>query len=312
MKATILLGYRLDLDKQGIPLHSYARSTHRVLEEMGHEVIPVGPGHALKNIDSVPEIVLRTSDLFLDIDCGRDKTGRFSFYCEYSETKKLPVKTAVRFIDTHGNPSLHRRMGKKYDHVFFAVWDKRDLFADHPSAHWCPNASDDKWFDYKNHSDKYEKPQFKVGFFSSKDGLSRADDLKRVCDLHHLEYDIREIGSYNRQRWPMTAEAMANCLVLFNRGQKHDGPNQRVIESMLMARPLVSDRDDRDGMNKLFKEGDHYLAYDSRAELANHLQWCFYDYGLALSMALRAYEEVKEKHLIKHRIEQILEVCLSG
>jgi spore maturation protein CgeB len=109
--------------------------------------------------------------------------------------------------------------------------------------------------------------------------------------------------------WPKTAEAMAFCKVLFNRGQKHDGPNQRVIESMLMDRPLISDRDARDGMKQLFEEGEHYLAYSSEAELANNLEWCLREPSLAGSMARRAYELAKEKHQVKHRIEQILEIC---
>ena len=119
--------------------------------------------------------------------------------------------------------------------------------------------------------------------------------------------DVREIGK-SGGRWPRTAEAMAHCKVLFNRGQKHDGPNQRVIESMLMERPLVTDRDKRDGMSRLFIEGEHYLGYDSDSELANNIQWCLREPSLAISMARRGYKLAVEKHQVKNRVEQILEV----
>ena len=246
---------------------------------------------------------IRQADLFLDLDCGRNSKGDLAF-----QTEKPPIPSAVRYIDTHGHPSLHKRQAKFYDHVFFAVWDKRDIFTKHPSAHWCPNASDAHYFYKDILPEEHESRPFDVGFFGSKGGIDRADTLKEICARHVWKADVREIGK-NGNRWPRTSEAMAQCKVLFNHGQKHDGPNQRVIESMLMERPLLSDRDSRDGMSKLFEEGEHYLSYNSDAELADNLSWCLREPSLANSMAKRAYTLAYEKHQVKHRVEQILEVC---
>jgi spore maturation protein CgeB len=79
----------------------------------------------------------------------------------------------------------------------------------------------------------------------------------------------------------------------------------------LMERPLLSDKDPRDGMSLLFEEGEHYLSYTSEAELANNLSWCLREPSLAGSMAKRAYSLAYEKHQVKHRVEQILEVCFG-
>jgi hypothetical protein len=245
-------------------------------------------------------------DLFLDIDSGRNKDGELAF-----QTEKPPILSAVRFIDSHGHATLHKRLAKNYDHVFFAVWDKRDLFTKHPSSHWCPNASDAKYFYKDILPDAHESRPFDVGFFGSKHGLDRADILKTVGDRNKWKLDIRQLGK-TTNRWPHTAEAMAQCRVLFNKGQKHDGPNQRVLESMLMERPLVNDRDPRDGMSQLFEEGEHYLGYDSDSELANNIQWCLREPSLASAMAKRAYRVAYEKHQVKHRVEQILEVTGVG
>ena len=77
---------------------------------------------------------------------------------------------------------------------------------------------------------------------------------------------------------------------------------------MLMERPLITDRDPRDGMSKLFEVGEHYLSYATTSELANNIEWALREPSLASSMARRAYKEAYEKHQVKHRVEQILEV----
>lgn len=307
--ARIILCYRKDLDKRGAVMHSYAESMDRVLSE-DHDILRVGIGHEVTSIDQLEERLIGTYDLLLDVDCGRAKDGELHFQVT-QEKKPTNIKTAVRFIDTHGHPSFHRRLAKHYDHVFFAVYARRDLFANHPSAHWLPNASDDRWFDYTLHLRLWSNPKNMFGFFGSKGGLDRADDLVALCTSHNFTFDVREVGAINRNRWPTTSEAMANCKFLYNRGQKHDGPNQRVIESMLMCRPLITDRDKTDGMSELFEEGTHYLGYESLAELSLQMHWCIENEELARSMAKRAYELAKSKHLIKHRIDQMLEVCLG-
>lgn len=303
--ANIILGYRQDTDKRGAPITTYSNSTHAALLELGHQVEPMGEGHKYTGFDDMLDGLIRQTDLFIDLDCGRNEKGDLPFHCT---EKRAPVPSAVRFIDTHGHPSFHKRAAKNYDHVFFAVWDKRDLFTNHDSVHWCPNASDAKYFYKDLLPDLHESRPMDIGFFGSKGGLDRADTLKEIATRHTWKADIREIGK-NGNRWPRTAEAMSRCKVLFNRGQKHDGPNQRVIEAMLMDRPLVSDKDPRDGMDKLFEYGEHYLPYGSDAELANNVEWCLREPSMAGAMAKRAYQEAYDKHQVKHRVAQILEVA---
>src|SRR3972149_932289 len=287
----IILGYRKPLDKIGKPMETYARSFHYYLMKEGHTILPVGEGHLIPDIDEMKD-VWKSYDLWLDIDNGRNEDGRLRFqYADQDRKDKVNIPSAVRFIDTHGNPSLHHRAARRYNHVFVAVWDKRDCFVSHPSAHWCPNSSDDRWFNYTKYTLNSKFYKYAVGFFGTKDGLERADILKNVCERRRLNYDVREIGSINRQRWPSTAEAMASCRVLFNHGQKHDGPNQRVIESMLINKPLLNDKDDRDGMSKLFRENEHYLSYSNEVELGIQLDWALEDnQELAKDMAERAYK----------------------
>jgi len=303
----IILGYRLEVDVKHQPIETYARSWHFYLKKAGHTVLPVGEGHPFKDIDDLGDI-WKGFNLWLDIDNGRNKNGDLRFqYADQTRKDKIVLPSAVRFVDTHGYPTLHHRAGKKYDHVFFAVWDQRDRFEGHKSAHWCPNASDERWFYPLLSAFSFKHP---IGFFGTKGGIDRADELKEICESRKLEPDVREVGRVGKQRWPETSKAMNDCRVLFNKGQKHDGPNQRVIESMLVGKPLITDRDPRDGMSQLFTEYEHYLGYSTKAELGLQLDWALNesigDSTLALDMAQRALALVKEKHLIQNRVEQVI------
>ena len=307
--AKIILAYRRKTDEAG-EIPTYDTSVFEALLNRGHDVMRVGENQqGYQNVSEIGETEFKSYDLFLDLDCGKNKKGDQHF--QYVNGK-APIPSAVRFIDTHGHPSLHKRMAGNYNHVFFAVWARRDAFASHPSTHWCPNASDDKWFDFELFPTEWRYPKKDIGFYGSKDGLDRADEMRDICNNapSNFAHDIREVGRTDKRRWPRTAEQMANCKMLFNRGQKHDGPNQRVIESMLMCKPLISDRDKADGMGKLFQEGEHFLGYESRSQLFDQMRWCKSNEDLANSMAFRAYRLVKEKHLVRHRVDQILDVCL--
>jgi len=281
------------------PIETYARSMISTLRYLGHEVVEV-PKVPLKKPDAY-----RSVDLLLDIDCGRDGEGKLRWH---GEEVKPPCKSAVYFIDSHGYPSEHKRLATRYDHVFFAVWDRRDLFASHRSAHWCPNFTDLRWFNGKNFD--HIEPEYDFGFFGSKGGLKRAMPLIEIANNNGWTHDVRQISKQGKHRWPMTAEAMARCRVLFNSGQKHDGPNLRVMESMLMKRPLISDLEERSGMSQLFTPFIHYLPYESYTykALGARMLDTMKAPDETSRMAERAYAEVREKHLVQNRIEQILEV----
>lgn len=282
---------------QGEQVETYATSVVRVLREKGHEVVDVAKS-TTQNYDGV--------DLLLDLDSGRNLKGELIWQ---AQNGSLPCQSAVMFIDSHGYPTDHKRLAPHYDHVFFAVWSKRDLFVHHPSAHWCPNFTDDKWFDGEGYPVSYDTPHA-FGFFGSKGGLSRADAMQVIAQRRGWTYDIRQVNAGGKHRWPQTAVAMSHCHTLFNKGQKHDGPNLRVMESMLMNRVLISDKDDTSGMDKLFEPWAHYIPYEyfTYEGLETAMEFCVENPQIAEQIARQGYEEVKANHLVGNRIDQILEV----
>lgn len=283
---------------------NYAQSIVRELIALNQQVTEIGIG-----TEYPQDFSFKDFDLVLDLDCGRNPdTGELSFRFV---NERSPIKSAVWFIDSHGHPNLHHRIARNYDHVFFAVWSKRDIFASHSSAHWCPNATDEIWF---NPTFKEPSPAYDFGFFGSKKGLFRADYLKMLCERNQWTCDVRQINAPNKPRWPYTAQAMGNCKVLFNHGQKHDGPNLRVMESMAMGIPLICDEDPlMSGMNKLFNPWEHYYPYQygTYEGLEDIMKTIKQDYSSAQMTAARALAEVTSKHLIKHRVQQILETSLG-
>jgi hypothetical protein len=273
---------------------SYFHSMVAALRSRGFDVEAM-------SVEDEANIIWDKYDFCLNIDSGRDRRGHDSFLQE----PRIP--SAVYFIDTHGQPTLHKRLSRNYRHVFYAVWSRRDVFADHKSAHWCPNFTDIKKFDGQRHAGS---PEHDFGFFGSKGGLGRATPVLELCQKHNWSYDIRQIGVPWKHRWPSTQEAMANCKALFNHGQKHDGPNLRVMESMAMCRPLITDVDPRDGMDKLFEDGVHYIGYDAYTyeglEKAMNLTKEFPEQ--AMKIAEEGYMEVRKNHSVGNRIDQIIEV----
>jgi hypothetical protein len=271
------------------------------LREKGHHVYVIGEGHPIDRISDLSEPDPKIFDFFLEIDNGRGTDGKLRF--QRQSSFKFPIPSAVVLIDSHGYPDLHKDVAGLYDHVFFAVYARRDLFVGHPSAHWHPNATDPEFF-YPIETD----PEFHVGFFGSKGGLHRANELKEICETFSYPYDIRQVGKAFRHKWPATCEAMNNCAILFNRGQKHDGPNQRVMESMACNRPLLNDLDPRDGMARLFEDGKHYVGYSSKDELEDKLIWLIANPEKAEEIAKAGYEEVLAKHTVSQRVDKVLEV----
>lgn len=292
----IAVSYRVDFyPKDGVstPVESYARCVDRALQALGHNTVNV---HGNTVWDP------KEFDVCLELDNGRASNGTL----EFSGSSSLGLPKAVWFVDSHGQADLHRGMAPYYDYVFFAVWDKRDLFTGHKSAHWCPNATDPQFFYPTN----VRSPQFNFGFFGSKKGLGRAEKMVELCGKHGWTSDVRQVNGAYKHKWPYTCEAMNNCTVLFNHGQKHDAPNLRVLESMAVGRPLISDLDPRSGMDKLFVEGEHYLAYEPYTfkGLEEKMLFAVDNLDECVSMSARARNLVLEKHLIKNRVEQMLEV----
>lgn len=296
----IALSYRQDLH-WGEPVPCYARSYHNAFEAMGHEVYNI---YHMENPDT------SMFDLYLELDNGRDQTGNLGFARHLRRGK---TRTAVLFVDSHGQAEIHKLLAPKYDHVFFSVWDKREIFAGHTSATFCANATDSTYFNVDLVRDI--DVEFDFGFFGSKTGLDRANEMIEICKVNGWTYDVRQVSGKFKVRWPATAQAMGRCYAGFNRGQKHD-LNLRVFETMACGIPLICDYDPRNGMDQLFADWPDYTEWRERLcyeaytfkGLEKAMLFAKNEKAHCNALALSASNYIAENHTIKNRAKQMLEV----
>jgi hypothetical protein len=277
---------------------SYAMCMVRELRALGHDVIEIGK----ERFDDLEKY--KRFDLLIDVDSGRDKNGKYDWHLHKGP---VPIPSVAYFIDTHGQADAHARVASRADHVFFAVWDKRDIFSDHDSAHWAPCATD---LEYFNLGQRAEKPMFNFGFYGSKGGLGRADPMIEICRKYSFTWDVRQIQSQWKVAWPMTGIAMGKCEALFNHGQRHDDPNQRVMESMAVGRVLITPNDLRSGVGHLFEPWIDYIPYEPYTceGLERAMLFVGRKPEACEKIAQNAYNKVAKNHLIKHRVKQVMEV----
>lgn len=279
------------------PIHTYSRCMMRELRALGHDVVEVTK-------EPLALEKYKRFDLLFEVDCGRDLKGNESWH---GHNREIPIPSVAYLIDSHGKPDLHYALQRNYTHVFFAVWDQRDLFRDHKSAHWCPNFTDAEHFNPKF---KAVVPKYDFGFFGSKGGLKRADKLKEYANKNGWSYHVAQAGNKGTQRWPATAQAMGECSILFNHGQKHDDPNLRVMESMAMQLPLITPSDPRSGIGYLFEPWQDYIPYEGYSfnGLEKAMHFAYHKREAAQRIAEAAWTKVMTKHLTEHRIAQIMGV----
>lgn len=288
--------YRYYSANKQIP--TYGMCMVRELRALGHDVIEIDK----KRFDDVEKY--KRFDLLIDLDSGRNTKGEYDWHLAAGP---VPIPSVAYFIDTHGKAEIHAMVAARVDHVFFAPWVKRDVFSDHESAHWAPCATD---FTYFNLGQRVDEPKYNFGFFGSKGGLGRADPMIEICKKHGFTYDVRQIASQYKVAWPHTGEAMGNCEALFNHGQKHDDPNQRVMESIAVGRVLITPSDIRSGIGHLFEPWQDYIPYTpySCEGLERAMLFVGRKPEACEKIAQNAYNKVARNHLIKHRIKQIMEV----
>lgn len=277
---------------------SYGTCMVRELRALGHDVIETGK----ERFDNLNKY--KRFDLLIDLDSGRNSKGQYGWHLHDGP---VPIPSVAYFIDTHGKQDIHAKCAARADHVFFAPWVKRDVFSDHESAWWAPCATDLEYFNLEQRSNK---PEFDFGFYGSKGGLDRAEPMIALCKKHSFTYDVRQISKQYKHQWPMTGIAMGRCKALFSHGQKHDGPNQRVLESMAVGRVLISDNDIRSGMGHLFEPWGEYIPYTpySCEGLEKAMLFVKRKPEACAKIAENAYNKVVKNHLIKHRVKQIMEV----
>ena len=240
--------------------------------------------------ENLPQFKSSDADLFIKIDDG------------LMDNKWLNPNlhpSMYYLIDTHLDPEWRQEMVKEsnFDYLFFAQqsglkfdWQCSNLF-------WVPLGAETESHYFKEPIDKKYDVGF-IGNIHSTYGTKRVDYLDTLFKTYPEFYFGKRFGLDMAQKFK-------ECRIVFNNAMNKD-INMRFFEAQCSGSALLTDRINPD-MNQLgFKEGTHYIGYDTKEEMIDKAKFYLQHVDLREEIADNGKEFVQEKHQYIHRCEEIL------
>lgn len=231
-------------------------------------------------------------DLFMWIESPR--------FVEIKVRPEFPCPTACYVIDTHMRKNELRSLAMQYGTVFIAQKNDAEQFASEGlNAHWLPLAADPEI-----HSPADVVKEFDVGFVGYIEAARYRERFQLLRSLSK-EFKVNVAKAYGRAM----AEAYCRSRIGFNKSLKDD-VNMRIFEVMCMGLPLLTDRIGN-GLTDLFKENQHYAAYEDWPTLRAAVTELLADDKRRLQMGRDARAEILGGHLYDHRVRKILKTVAT-
>lgn len=236
---------------------------------------------------SAPKEDLKWGDLNLVVDWGAD--------CFYDFMYCPPSPNACWLVDTHLGKDYRIKYAKQFDQVYLAQLNDVENFkkAGCKNVEWLPLAANpDLW-----------KPvpivkQYDVCFIGFLNCEKRMDYLDKLFrEFPEFFYGVKFFEKAN--------EKFNQSRILFNISIKDD-VNMRFFEAMSAGVPLLTNRIEKNGMEKLAEEEIHYIGYDSMDEMIAQAKYYLKDYDKAKKIGENAAKLVREKHSYEHRMFDVL------
>lgn len=229
--------------------------------------------------------------------------GRHVWYNEVMELKKWKpeIKTAVWLIDTHVAYQRHKNYIRHFDFVFMAISRYAEEFkAFHPHVYWLPLCYPSPTLPAN------EKNIYPLGFV----GRITPDMTKRVELLKALEEHYGNLCHFVTD-YATVYKTMSQCTIMVNQSYADD-LNFRVFEALACGNILVTN-----SVPDLFKVDTlkaRVFPFET-PQGAIH----FIDTILQQEKKTDVFTQVKEnrqfikeRHMIQHRVEKIIEVLIEG
>ena len=295
----ILLSYGSEHDK-GEGVHY-----DRVLRRLGHDVVHINaatcptygePGRVVCGYPpdvSILEIVKDhpDADLFLYIE-PRALVPR--------DLEASPIPTACLLSDTHRNPKARRTLAALFDHVF--VYHRNHTAAytgrDPATVHWVPYACDTQMF-----RDLGVPRDLDVAFV----GRLYTPERRRIMCALTGRHTVSEPRNYLQHEIPQLY-SRAKIVIDLPPG---DYIPFRVFEAMSCGAMLLTRRMPS-GIEELFREGEHYEAFDTDDELLDKVGRYLRDDDCRVTVAAQGYAAIQQDHTLERRLTQTLDAINSG
>jgi hypothetical protein len=218
---------------------STARYIHAAIENAGDHVTRLdGTGSGARDVDTL---------LFVDPPPARWPIG----------LEDLPCRTAAYLIDTHQDLGLRLTYAPFFDEIFVAQCNDVAAVraAGYPHAQWLPLAADRTFA-----RDPNRWRPLDVAFVGKlgDPATARHQVLDAITTMFHTN-DVHRNYSPGEMR-----ELYGRAKIVVNASIAGD-VNMRVFEAIVSGALLVTDRIGN-GLDELFTEGEHYVAYSSAGE----------------------------------------------
>ncbi|GEM_PF-1777415 len=298
----ILLSYPSQHDKsEGV---NYCRAFRR----LGHEVIEVNASSSSDGLWEPRKVVMG----FSPETCIHDLVARYG-KCDlflYIEPLGLiprslnesPMPTACVISDCHRQLKPRLSLSKFFDHVFLYQRNYLKDFSSHPlgHVHWLPFACD-----IDNFKNQETNRDLDIGFIGNL--FEKENERRKILDILKEKYRLNESRYYLQEEIPKVYSRSKIVLNL----PVGDDLNFRFFEALSCEALLITKRM-HNGQEDLFKEDLHYVAFDSRQELLEKVDFYLKNDAARMKIASAGFEEVKKSHTLSLRLEELLEKIHRG
>jgi spore maturation protein CgeB len=298
----ILLSYASEHD-QGEGIHF---ST--VLRRMGHTVMDLNVACDATGLNAPGRVVrgypatARLSDLLED-------TGAADLYL-YVEPmglipqglEKAPIPTACVISDCHRSLRPRQQLAKFFDHIFLYQRNYLRSFIEHPSSniHWLPYACDTKFF-----RDLRMARDLDVAFIGKL--MEPRSERRRALALISRRCQVNEQRYYLQKEIPAVYSRSKIVLNI----PLGDDLNFRFFEALSCGALLLTKRLSN-GQDDLFKEGLHYEAFSTEAEMLDKVDYYLNHQEERERIAAAGHTEVLSRHDLELRLNGLLETIQAG
>ena len=218
--------------------------------------------------------------------------------------ERLQCPTAGYLIDVHLQAKDLLELSRFFDSVLIGHSDYLPLFRDiNPYSHWLPVACAPDV-----HHPVQCVEQYEVGFVG-RSRLKLKGQVPRAHMLKHLS-QLFSMNDFNRSYGPEEMSLVyGQSKMVFNYPVNND-LNMRFFEALACQKLLVTKRI-ANGQDTLFREGEHFVAYDGLDDLVEVIRFYLEHDDERERIARQGYELVLSKHTYRIRVEEMLDMILA-
>jgi ADP-heptose:LPS heptosyltransferase/2-polyprenyl-3-methyl-5-hydroxy-6-metoxy-1,4-benzoquinol methylase/predicted O-methyltransferase YrrM len=296
-KLKLLMPYSVKRDFGKITLPEWLKDSLRTYYSNEVEVIACGPGNEIEIPDG-PDFYQRVAplvqqfgiDAILDVEGGADSLD-FMFK-RFPDTISVPK--VFWAIDTHQYLDLQSEKAKHFDIVYSA--QKNAVSSLGANARWLPAGAS------MHEVDLVRERSISVAFVGS---LTPAHARRRKV-VEFLSQKLPEFYQHSNVFLDEKAELLSRVKIAVNVSLNND-INFRVFETMATGAMLLTDRITGNGMEDLFVEGEHYVAFDSEEDLLGKIEFYLAHPAEREKIARAGQQLVDSKYRHFHLLRQVID-----